>query len=242
VVSLHRPGKRPSDARRRTHLPSQEKVLDAIRSIDFSGKRVLDIGCRDGLYSFEAETRGAAVVVGIDNDLSRGAVELAIPARGSKVEMREMNLLDLTPDTFGLFDVVLFPGVLYHLRYPFEAMRAIRDVLVEGGRVVVETAVFADENRHAYLYCPIGDENPYDATSVTLFNVKGLRDSLRSFGLITEAERIQCGFAPDPADEKKVIDRVCLTCRKDTSGVKASVQKYWEGVHALHSGGAASLD
>ena len=166
------------------NVPSQQKVLDAIRTIDFRGARVLDIGCRDGLYCFEVERLGAAEVIGIDNDLSAGAVELLIPAMQSRVQMRQMNLLDLTPDTFGRFDVILFAGVLYHLRYPFEAMKVIRDLLVEGGRVVVETAVFADANRHAYLYCPIGDENPYDATSVTLFNVKGLRDSLRSFGLL----------------------------------------------------------
>ena len=106
----------------------------------------------------------------------------------------------------------------------------------------METAVFADANRHAYLYCPIGDENPYDATSVTLFNVKGLRDSLRSFGLLTEFERLQCAFEPDPADLKKVIDRVCLVCCKDTAGLQPNVQGYWEGVHGLHSGAATSLD
>jgi 2-polyprenyl-3-methyl-5-hydroxy-6-metoxy-1,4-benzoquinol methylase len=224
------------------NMPSQRKVLDAIRSIDFRGARVLDIGCRDGLYCFEAERLGAAEVIGIDNDLSRGAVELLIPAMGSRVRMEQMNLLDLVVDTFGRFDVVLFAGVLYHLRYPFEAMRVIRDLLVDGGRLVVETAVFADANRHAYLYCPIGDENPYDATSVTLFNTKGLRDSLRSFGLMTESEKLQCAFEPDPTDVKKVIDRVCLVCRKEAADVQPSVQRYWEGLHGLHSGAATSLD
>jgi tRNA (mo5U34)-methyltransferase len=39
------------------------------------GKRVIDIGCRDGMFSFEAERMGAAEVTGIDNDLSTAAVE-----------------------------------------------------------------------------------------------------------------------------------------------------------------------
>ena len=106
----------------------------------------------------------------------------------------------------------------------------------------METAVFADANRHAYLYCPIGDENPYDPTSVTFFNLKGLRDSLASFGLLVESEQLQCGFDPDPSDKQKVIDRVNLVCRKDSSGVKKAVQRYWEGIHALHSEGATSFD
>jgi hypothetical protein len=114
-------------------------------------------------------------------------------------------------------------------------MRVIREVLEEGGRLVLETAIFADSNRHPYLYCPIDDENPYDATSVTLFNLKGLRDSLRSFGLVCESEVLQCGFQPDPKDEKKVIDRVCVVCRKRSHVVRAGVKGYWEGLHSVHS-------
>ncbi len=43
----------------RAHVPSQGKVHRAIRSLDLEGKRILDIGCRDGLYSFECEKLGA---------------------------------------------------------------------------------------------------------------------------------------------------------------------------------------
>ena len=223
------------------NVPSQQKVLEAIRSIDLRGARVLDIGCRDGLYCFEMERLGAAEVIGIDNDISPGAVELLIPALESKVQMRQTNLLDLTPETFGLFDVILFAGVLYHLRYPFWAMRIVRDLLQGGGRVIVETAIFVDANRHAYLYCPIGEENPYDPTSVTFFNLKGLRDSLASLGLVVESVTLQVDAQPDPDDAKKVIDRVSVICRKDMAGVKDYVQSYWEGTHALHSGGVTKL-
>jgi tRNA (mo5U34)-methyltransferase len=97
--------------------------LKYVRSLDLRGKRVLDIGCRDGLFSFAAESMGAIDVIGIDNDLSRGATELLIPYFNSKVRMHQMNLYDLTPERFGTFDVVIFPGVLYHLRYPFWGLR-----------------------------------------------------------------------------------------------------------------------
>ena len=63
----------------RAHVPSQEKVHRAIRSLDLEGKRVLDVGCRDGLYSFECEKLGAGEVIGIDNDVSPAAVEFLIP-------------------------------------------------------------------------------------------------------------------------------------------------------------------
>ncbi|PCH59247.1 MAG: hypothetical protein COC05_07395 [Gammaproteobacteria bacterium] len=47
-------------------IPLQQVVLRVLRSIDLKGKRVLDIGCRDGLFSFEAEKLGASEVIGID--------------------------------------------------------------------------------------------------------------------------------------------------------------------------------
>lgn len=178
------------------NVPSQQKSLRALRALDLRGKSVLDVGCRDGLFSFEAERLGAARVVAIDNDLSPGATELLIPALGSRVEMERLNLLDLRPGSFGRFDVVLFLGTLYHLRYPFWALKLMRDVLSEDGVLLVETAVIADANRHALLYCPVGAENPYDETSVTFFNLKGLKDTLGTFGLRVVGEELQCGFAP----------------------------------------------
>jgi SAM-dependent methyltransferase len=221
-------------------VPGQQKVLRAIRALDLRGKRVLDIGCRDGLFSFEAERQGASRVVGIDNDLSRGAVELLIPTLGSRVEMYEMNVIDLTAAAFGTFDVVFFAGVLYHLRYPFSGLKRVSDVLADGGTLVLETAVFADANRHALLYCPVGGENPYESTSVTIFNLKGLTDSLPTFSLRVEQWELEGNLEPDPTDTVKLVDRVVVTCRKDRSLSHPRLVKYWDGIHTLHSQGLES--
>ena len=151
-----------------------------VKSLDLKGKRVLDIGCRDGLFSFAAESMGAAEVVGIDNDLSKPATEFLIPYFKSKVRMELMNVYDLGPDKFGLFDIVIFPGVLYHLRYPFWGLRAIRSVLKPGGNLIVETPIWRGENNNAMLFCPIGKDSPYETSSCTFFNEKGLVDTLTS--------------------------------------------------------------
>ena len=90
------------------------KNIDQIRKLDLKGKKVLDIGCRDGIYSFEAEKMGASEVIAIDNDISKPAVEFLIPFLNSKVQMHEMNLFDLNEKSFGKFDVIIFPGTLYH--------------------------------------------------------------------------------------------------------------------------------
>jgi len=157
-------------------------ILTEIKRMDFAGKRVLDIGCRDGLFSFEAEKLGAREIVGIDNDLSLGAVEFLIPLFKSKVRMYELNLYDLTPEKFGLFDIIIFPGVLYHLRYPFWGLKRITDCLADKGVLFIETATLLDEELKdkEILYCPV-ENSPYETTSCTFFNENGLTTTLRSF-------------------------------------------------------------
>ena len=110
-----------------------------------------------------------------------------IPYFKSRVKMVQMNLYDLKPDSFGLFDVVIFPGVLYHLRYPFWGLKAIRDVLKVDGHLLTETAIWKGEHNNAMLFCPVGHESPYESSSCTFFNQKGLTDTLISLGLETVA-------------------------------------------------------
>ena len=90
---------------------------------DLRGKRVLDIGAWDGFFSFEMEKRGAEVVAVdcIELDTFREAHRLL----KSKVQYLEMDVLELTPATVGRFDIVLFLGVLYHLKHPMLALERV---------------------------------------------------------------------------------------------------------------------
>lgn len=172
------------------YVPIQNLCMKHLKTLDLKGKRVLDIGCRDGLFCFAAESMGAAEVVGIDNDLSKPATEFLIPYFKSKVQMHQMNMYDLTPERFGRFDVVIFPGVLYHLRYPFWGLKVIRDILKPGGHLIVETGIWLGERNNAMLFCPVGDASPYEPTSCTFFNEKGLLDTLASLGFRTLAREL----------------------------------------------------
>src|SRR5207249_12164686 len=119
--------------------------------------------------------------------LSPAATEFLIPYFRSQVRMEEINLYDLRPEHFGRFDVILLAGVLYHLRYPIHGLRIVRDLMEDGGTLLVETAVIRDLEEHPLLYCPEGSEGPYhDVTSVSFFNVRGLTDVLRTLGIVVE--------------------------------------------------------
>lgn len=94
---------------------------------DLSGRTVLDIGCNGGFYSMEMKRRGAERVLGIDfDDAYLDQARFAADVTGLDIEFRKMSVYDL--GSLGeTFDVVLFMGVLYHLRHPLLALDLIRE-------------------------------------------------------------------------------------------------------------------
>jgi tRNA (mo5U34)-methyltransferase len=103
---------------------------------DLRGRTVLDIGCNAGFYSIQMKRRGAERVLGIDFDegylaQARFAAEIS---GFNDIEFRQMSVYDVA-ELREKFDVVLFMGVLYHLRHPLLALdllaeHVVKDVLV----------------------------------------------------------------------------------------------------------------
>jgi tRNA (mo5U34)-methyltransferase len=93
---------------------------------DLTGKSVLDIGCNGGFYSIEMKRRGAARVLGIDcDDRYLDQARFAAAVSGCDIEFRPLSVYDV--GSLGEhFDIVLFMGVLYHLRYPLLALDRVR--------------------------------------------------------------------------------------------------------------------
>jgi tRNA (mo5U34)-methyltransferase len=102
---------------------------------DLTGWSVLDIGCNAGFYSQEMKRRGAGRVLGIDTDPRYLAqARLAAEVAELDIEFKRLSVYQL-PALRERFDLVLFMGVLYHLRYPLLALdllhaHAVKDVLV----------------------------------------------------------------------------------------------------------------
>ena len=108
---------------------------------DMRGMRVLDIGCAEGFFSFEAERRGAKEVVAIDSfpDSVR-KFNICRSALGSKATAFLCSVYDLNARAFGTFDMVFFYGVLYHLRNPILALERILSVCT--GTILLQTATY----------------------------------------------------------------------------------------------------
>lgn len=146
-----------------THTASRLKSLHFPESL--AGKTFLDIGAWDGFYSFEAERRGAARVLATDGFIwagkgwsSKAGFDLAHKLLHSKAESRVISVYDITPQTVGQFDVVLFSGVLYHLEDPYLAIRNVASVTKE--LLILETHTdFEFKRRPAIAFYPGAELN-----------------------------------------------------------------------------------
>jgi tRNA (mo5U34)-methyltransferase len=153
----------PGDDSNRMKLP----ILDALGlPRDLRGKRALDIGTSDGYFAFELEKRGAAVTAIDFVPETYSGFATARRVLGSQVEYRMDNVYNLAPESYGAFDVVLFLGVLYHLRKPLAALDAIRSVMNEGAQLFVGTMLI-DE----YFLLPDGTTTTLEAIDPILKSV-----------------------------------------------------------------------
>lgn len=129
-----------------------QEVLNAINlPNDLTGLRVLDLGARDGFFSFECEKRGAAEVIAVDYaPVELTGFGVASKILDSKVKWITANVYRINELNLGKFDLILFLGVIYHLRNPYLAIDRIYDALKIDGKVIVESHVidggFVNEN------------------------------------------------------------------------------------------------
>jgi len=89
------------------------------------GKKVLDIGCNAGFYAMEMKRRGADRVLGLDSrDEYLAQARFAAEVNDLDIEFRNLSVYELG-SLRESFDLVIFMGVLYHLRHPLLALDLI---------------------------------------------------------------------------------------------------------------------
>ncbi len=124
---------------------------------------------------------------------SRAGFDLARRVLDSRVEDRTVDVMDLSPESVGVFDVVLFLGVLYHLKHPLLALERVHSVT--GDQLVLEThAERALTRRPATVFYP-GAELAGDTTNWWGPNVAAVEAMLRTVGFrrVTVVSRRRAG-------------------------------------------------
>lgn len=127
---------------------------------DVKGKSVLDVGCNGGFYSIQMKQRGAKEVVGIDVDPRYlEQARLATRVLGAEVDLRELSVYDV--GALGRkFDVVIFMGVLYHLRHPLLALDLLRE------HVVGQTLIFQTMTRGSHGVMTPDEDYSFEEQSI----------------------------------------------------------------------------
>ena len=141
-------------------------AADIYFAMGIEGRSVLDVGAWDGAFSFEAERRGAADVLAVDDPAWRPATwtsgkagfDLCHEALASTVRSLMLDLPQVTLENVGQFDIVLYNGIFYHVLDP------IRD-LIEMSRIArhvltVETYIDNLENHRPVMNFFPGEKMP----------------------------------------------------------------------------------
>jgi len=156
-----------------------EMVRKVRNSMDYKGKKVLDIASFDGMWAFEAEKLGAELVVATDcyyNTLSnfmfcRDILKSNVIPYYNVSAYDLWNRLDVfLQENWGdqkpfdrLFDVVQHLGLLYHLRDPMLTLSQARSVIRTGGYLLIETAAVVNEKRSFMAFNGVTPQKPNGA-------------------------------------------------------------------------------
>jgi len=122
-----------------------DRLKDKIQSLE--GRRVLDVGCGSGYHCWRMVAAGAELVVGIDPTplfvMQYWAMQKYLQNPNVWVVPMRMEAL---PEKLKTFDTVFSMGILYHRRSPFDHLQELRDALVNGGQLVLETLVIEGDD------------------------------------------------------------------------------------------------
>lgn len=127
---------------------------------DLRGKTVLDIGCNAGFYSIEMKRRGADRVLAVDFDEQYLAqAKFAAEVLEADIEFQKLSVYDVG-QIGEKFDVVIFMGVLYHLRHPLLALDLIRE------HVAKDLLLFQSMQRGSNDVAPLKDDYPFELRDI----------------------------------------------------------------------------
>ena len=120
--------------------------------LDLAGKRILDVGCGNGYYMWRMLGAGAEAVVGVDPNWLFLNQFLAVKNYLPDAAAWHLPLaLEELPAKLEGFDTVFSMGVLYHRRSPIDHLLDLKDALVKGGELVLETLVVEGDSEQVLV-------------------------------------------------------------------------------------------
>ena len=106
------------------------------------GRTILDVGCGSGYHMWRMVGEGAKMVVGIDPTelfLCQFEAVRKLLNNDRRVNLIPLGIEQMQP--LAAFDTVFSMGVLYHRKSPLDHLSQLKNQLVKGGELVLETLV-----------------------------------------------------------------------------------------------------
>lgn len=131
---------------------------------DLTGKSVLDVGCADGFFSFEAERRGARLVIAADTWSALHCPHTTVSGKEPIKLARELlnsKIFIITEPAevvSVLSDVVLLYGVIYHSKRPLDILEAAARCAKE--TLIIESAVADGDDAPCLRWRPNHNNDP----------------------------------------------------------------------------------
>ncbi|MBI0060155.1 tRNA 5-methoxyuridine(34)/uridine 5-oxyacetic acid(34) synthase CmoB [Gilliamella sp. M0320] len=136
-----------------TEWRSDWKWQRLINHIDYlEGKTVLDVGCNSGYHLWRMIGAGAKLAVGIDPMalyLCQFEAIRKLLGNDQRAHLLPLGIEELPK--LNAFDTVFSMGVLYHRRSPLDHLYQLKDQLVDGGELVLETLVIEGTEHQALM-------------------------------------------------------------------------------------------
>jgi tRNA (mo5U34)-methyltransferase len=164
------------------------RKADEVFRYPVEGKSVLDVGAWNGYFTAEATKRGGGDILAVDSPTwnapgkGNGFLGFELMRRYLAPKARSLNtdVMNLSTELVGQFDVVLFLGVLYHLKHPLYVLERLAEITRE--RIVVDTHLDAlNEARPAGIFYPT-DELAGDLSNWWGLNVPCVESMLKVSG------------------------------------------------------------
>jgi tRNA (mo5U34)-methyltransferase len=141
----------------------------------------------------------------------RKAFDLARRILGSKVEPVVADFMQLDPEETGPFDIVLFLGVLYHLREPLSALEKVRSLTGEVAVIESEAVRIAGFEDSGLLEFYAGDEWMSDHTNWFAPTEAALTGMCRAAGFRSVETKL--GPPPQAAPDPSLRGRAARTAK-----------------------------
>lgn len=131
---------------------------------DLQGAAVLDIGTNAGFFAMQVKWHGAGRVVGIESiDQYRRQAELCRQLWNLDIEYLSMDAHQVS-ELHEEFDLVIFTGILYHLKNPLQVLEDVAHICRDA--IIVETEIILEDLRNR-VYVRQGPTNQTRVTACT---------------------------------------------------------------------------